>query len=251
MKKFALTALFFCAAGGLFAQEITGVIREISGMVEIKAPGSTAWVPARRGDVLRQDTVISTGLRSRALLSLGNSIVTVWPLSRITLAELTRASGRDDVLLSLRVGRIRAAVTPPKDGRASFTVLSPMATASVRGTVFDFDTVNLNVYEGQVDFSGASGAARMVPAGTRSFVNEADKTISPPVRAADQALSPTPPLGTGPESSAADGRASSFGAAAADTDPGTDTGPDTGPDTGGETPPPPGGGEGFTVDVTW
>jgi hypothetical protein len=177
----------------------------------------------------------------------------------MTLAELTRVSGKDEVLVDLRVGRIRAVVNPPRNGRVDFTVRSPVATASVRGTVFDFDTVNLNVYQGEVDFSASPGAAMPVnaapvnatpvKAGNWSSVNEITNTVSPPATATDRALTPAPPLGTASESAAGTSISSTTsGGAGGNTGVPGETPPGETPP--GETPPS-GGEEGFTVDVSW
>jgi hypothetical protein len=242
MKMYGITVLFFCVAGVLFAQESSGVIRELNGVVEIKAAGSDTWTLARRGDVLKQYTMISTGFRSSALISLGDSLITVRPLTRLSLTELTRLMETDKVLVDLRAGRIRAAVNPPRGGKVEFTVRSPNATASVRGTVFDFDVINLNVHQGQVGFSTPAGPALPVNAGSGSSVNEISQTVRPPVTVTDRALTPTPVAGIPGSGPGLDlGPISGTGSG---SNSGSDIGP--GPDPGN-----PSGDSGFTVDLNW
>jgi hypothetical protein len=76
-----------------------------------------------------------------------------------------------------------------------------MATASVRGTVFEFDTMNLKVAEGTVDFSpqragGVSPRAVPVSAGERSFIDTLTGSAVTPAVIARSNLSPPAPAGT-------------------------------------------------------
>ena len=159
-------ALFFFAAGGVFAQQ--AVIRDLAGTVEVKQAGSAKWEAASRGQALKGDTSISTGFRSTALIAIGDSLITVRPLTRMTLTELTRAQNAEKISLNLETGRVRVEVKAIEGGKTDFTVRSSAATASVRGTVFEFDTFNLTVSEGTVEFLGGSGAPVMVDAGSAS-----------------------------------------------------------------------------------
>jgi hypothetical protein len=142
-----------------------GYIRDVFGTVELKGPGGAGWTAARAGQRVTKDTVISTGFKSTALVALGNSTVTVRPLTRLSVEEILNIQGNETVSLSLRSGRIRADVTAPAGGRTDFTVRSPIATASVRGTSFEFDGVNLRVDEGLVHVTGGDGTAVYVGAG--------------------------------------------------------------------------------------
>jgi hypothetical protein len=171
MKKAILVFLLVVISGlnfGVFAQN--GVIKEFTGMVELKPAGTANFVPATAGAQVRQDTVISTGFKSSALLEVGSALITVRPLTRLTLTEITASQGTETLNLSLQTGRLRVDVNPPAGAKASFTVVSPTATASVRGTSFFFDTMNVRVREGTVAFKGNSGYAVQVPAGSFSGV---------------------------------------------------------------------------------
>jgi hypothetical protein len=142
--------------------------------------------------------VISTGFKSTALLVLGNSTITLQPLTRLSLEELMETRGDEQVEVYLRTGRVRAEVRPPVGGTTVFTVRSPIATASVRGTVFDFDTVNLTVTEGQVQFAGATGSPVPVRGGESSSVDEAISTASVPREEQAADLAPVVPPGAEP-----------------------------------------------------
>ena len=151
MKKLLTTILFWAAAVLTFAQNPEAVIREITGTVELKRPGSN-WVAANTGDRIDRATVISTGLRSFALLAAGNSIVTVRPVTRLTLEDLLSRDETETMNISLQTGRIRVDVTPPAGLKSDFTVRAPTVTASVRGTSFEMDTTGIQVLEGTVSY---------------------------------------------------------------------------------------------------
>jgi hypothetical protein len=75
-----------------------------------------------------------------------------------------------------------------------FTVRSPIATASVRGTVFDFDTDNRRVDEGTVSISGTDSTAVYVAAGQSSSPDPVSGKTAAPVETA-VAMTPPPPAG--------------------------------------------------------
>jgi hypothetical protein len=191
-KKAFMGLTFLLAAGIVCAQE--AVIREINGTVEVKTSG--AWIPAQRGQELRRDTVISTGFKGSALIAIGNSTLTVQPLTRLSVEELVRAGSEEKVALNLRAGRIRADVKPPVGGTTEFTIRSPSATASVRGTSFEFDGIRLKVDEGRVHVSGGDRSGTYVGAGHQIITNiETGQTLSAAETAREE-LTPAMPAGT-------------------------------------------------------
>jgi hypothetical protein len=193
VKAAILGVMIFAGAGVLFAQE--AVIREISGTVELKASGAADWSPARRGQEVGRNTVISTGFRSTALIVLGNSTILVQPLTRLSVEELVRSGGGERVSLNLRAGRVRADVSPPLNGTTEFTVRSPTATASVRGTSFEFDGIRLRVDQGRVHMSGGDRSGTYVGAG-REVAMDLETGRTPGVaEAAREALAPPLPAG--------------------------------------------------------
>jgi hypothetical protein len=192
--------------GGLFAQDAgQAVVREISGTVEVKVPGAADWVPAERGQVLEIRTLISTGFKSSALLAIGNSALSVQPLTRLSLEELIRAGNSENVDLNLRAGRVRANVRPPVGGTTSFVIRSTMATASVRGTVFEFNGMELRVEEGRVHLSGDGGNGAYVGVGHLGRTDNETGRVAGAAETAREALSPAMPAGAdqAPETPAA------------------------------------------------
>jgi len=199
MKKVFFVVLMMCAAFAVFAQNtsrLTGVIRELTGEVELKPAGATAFTPARVGSEVAQNTVVSTGFKGTAIIAIGSSTITVKPLTRLTLSEIQESANAENVNLNLQAGRVRVDVKPPEGTRANFTVQSPSATASVRGTSFDFDTLNLNVFEGTVAFAGGSGVTVPVAAGFASYVGTMGSAANPQ-ETKREGLHPLPPVGFG------------------------------------------------------
>jgi hypothetical protein len=189
---------FLLGMGGLFAQEAgtsQTVIREISGTVEVKTPDAVAWAPASRGQVLEQGMLISTGFRSSALIAIGNSTLTVQPLTRISLEELAQTGNSEKVDLNLRAGRVRANVKPPAGGTTEFAVRSPTATASVRGTEFEFNGIQLRVDEGRVHLTGNGGSGTYVGTGHLARTDIETGRAAGPAETTQEALTPEMPAG--------------------------------------------------------
>ncbi|MDR1287829.1 MAG: FecR family protein [Treponema sp.] len=189
----------FCAALGMAlcfnAGAQTAVVRETSGTVEVKAPGAAGWKAAEAGQELERTSLVSTGFRSTALVMIGNSAVTVRPLTRLSLEEIAANQNNERVTLNLRAGRVRADVRPPAGGKTDFSVRSPTATASVRGTVFDFDGTRLAVEEGRVRLWGASVTRSYIGAGHSSAVDPETGRTASVIEALKEKLTPALPEG--------------------------------------------------------
>ncbi|MDR1352609.1 MAG: FecR family protein [Treponema sp.] len=188
MKRILTVILFSLSLSLLPAQAPEAVIREINGTVELKPNGQADWIPAKTGDILAVSTLVSTGFRSSALIAAGSSSILVHPLTRLSLEELISRDETETIQVGLRAGRLRVQVTPPLAGKSDFTVKTPIATASVRGTVFDIDTLNLRVSEGEVRYEGAgSRAVRpvQVNAGQNTWVDSAAGGALNPLTAAE------------------------------------------------------------------
>jgi hypothetical protein len=187
---------------------------------------------------------ISTGFKSTAVVAVGGAVITVRPLTRLTLEEIAGGPGAEEAGIYLRAGRVRAEVTRPSGGTIDFSVRSPSVTASVRGTVFEFDTVNLSVGEGRVLYAGRNGSLAFVRAGERSTVDERNYAVTAPREETAVSFAPEPPPGS-EEGGILNGAAS----AAAPAAPAAPAVPDTTPVTP-DTPAAPGDAE-ITVTAGW
>jgi len=161
----------------VFAQ--TAVIKDITGTVELKPSGVADFVPARVGTEVAQNTIISTGFKSTALVQARSAVIAVRPLTRLTLTEIQASQGTETLNMNLQSGRVRVDLNPPAGSKASLGVSSPTATASVRGTSFDFDTRNLNVHSGTVAFMGQWGYQVSVQEGHTSAVGASGTAAAP------------------------------------------------------------------------
>ncbi|GHV96241.1 iron dicitrate transporter FecR [Spirochaetia bacterium] len=194
MKKLLVCCFLLVICGSsVFAQDMTAVFLEVSGTVEIKEEGAAVWKTATPGLSAGKNTIVSTGIKSSAVLSLGSSRIEVRALTMLTLEDLTRQGSAEEASLYLRTGRVRAEVRPPTGTRVDFSVKSPSATASVRGTSFEFDGVHLQVNDGRVLLAGSNGQRGYVNGGQRSYVDENNSRIVPPFETEISQLSPSIP----------------------------------------------------------
>ena len=168
MKRIILSLLLTWIYLNAFAQQ--AVIREVSGTVEVKASGASSYVAANAGDRIAEDTLISTGFKSTALIEAGSTLIAVRPLTRLSLTEIRTTIGNETLNVNLASGRVRVDVNPPAGTRASMGVSSPTATASVRGTGFEMDLRRIIVVEGRVSYNGSRGGLVIVDASYDSSV---------------------------------------------------------------------------------
>ena len=196
MLKRTLCITLLLAGAVLCAFAQSGVISEFSGTVELKPVKASSFIPAKTGDVVEADTIVSTGFRSTAVIKVGSTTIAVRPLTRLSLAEIRSESGSETLKVDLQAGRVRVDVKPPAGTRANTSVQSPSATASVRGTDFEFDARNLKVYEGTVVLRGNDDMEIPVPAGASSYVDPYGRVVDP-VEASRESLTPPAPVGTG------------------------------------------------------
>jgi len=212
MNKYFTVVLMLCiASGGIFAENSAnslvednpsadvqcGVILELTGNVYLKPAGSSVFTAAKAGDAIAPNTVVSTGFKSTAVIASGCSVITVRPLTRLSLSENTN--------VNLQTGRVK--IDASAGTTANCTIQSSYAAASVQGTDIEFDTVNIKVNEGTLAFYGISGPAVMVKTGGKSSIGADGK----PSDTALTSLLPSAPTGGVPSSG---GKASSGGGGA-------------------------------------
>lgn len=168
MKKISAVVLLLTIPVA-FTLAVATVV-EVDGLVEVRVDGG--WQTLGVGDELPADATIATGFRSRAIVRVGSSTITVEPLSQVSLASVSIGETREQVDLDLPFGEIRAEVKRDVTRDAlrgvEFRVMSPLSTAAVRGTVFTYDGVELGVAEGRVELLNAYGQWHSVAAGQRS-----------------------------------------------------------------------------------
>ena len=142
-------------------------LQSITGSVYI-LNGEGIWEPGSVGMALGSGDTISTGFGSTASIEMGDSMLRVDPVSRLTVEELTRVNGTISTQLYLHLGRIRAEVHSAEGLKNDFRLRSTASTASVRGTEFEYDGKNLYVDEGDVALTNLIGQAHSVREGQQS-----------------------------------------------------------------------------------
>jgi hypothetical protein len=193
MKRIVLLFLVIFVFTAMQAAAQTAVIKEITGTVELQTSAGGEWIPAKTGDVIQKATIVSTGFRSTAIITVGSSNITVRALTRLALEEIIILNETETVNLNLSSGRLKVDVNPPAGTRADFTVTSPSSTASVRGTSFEMDTVSIRVVSGAVSYAPATVAARpvTVSSGNESLINTDTGKAEPPMVIAQVTRAPT------------------------------------------------------------
>ena len=154
-----------------FAQ--SAVIRETTGRVEIRVPGGQ-WQSAVLGRSVPIGSSISTGFDSTAVLEIASATLRVRPLTRLSLEDLYEQDDTVTTEVFLRVGRVRGEVRTTEGLQNDFRLRSPVSTAAVRGTEFEYDGVNLQVFDGVVAFSNLINQTRVVSRGASMATSGAD-----------------------------------------------------------------------------
>lgn len=136
MKRLASSLILACLAlSGVAAIEAKVV--SVSGKAE-RQKGSE-WVALAAGDVLKAGAVIQTGFKSQLVLNIKSanedSTLTVAPLSRMTIEQLSEKGNQDTTSVFLDSGSLKSSIKKTEDRRANYQVRTSVATASVRGTV--------------------------------------------------------------------------------------------------------------------
>ena len=194
MKRIFLALFVLIAVFSVHSQN--GVITEITGDVELKPASASAFGRASVGSQIAQDTVISTGFRSTAVIAVGSTTLTVRPLTRLTLAEIQSSAGEESLNIDLQTGRVRVAVKPPAGTRANTTVQTPSATASVRGTEGDIMDGNVETDNGSIFVTGKNGLGFMTTGGTSTSMG-LDGELKNPFVVTTEGLNPNAPPGSG------------------------------------------------------
>ena len=169
-SKVFIGILLLFAVSGAFGQR--ALIKDLAGTVEVKQPGASAREKAVQGQTIEGDTAISTGFKSNALIGIGSSVINVRPLTRLSFKEIRATAGTETISVGLQAGRVRLDLNPPVGAMGAYTVQTPPATASVRGTVFEMGIFELWVIEGSVEYRGTSGPSVIVDAVGYSYVDE-------------------------------------------------------------------------------
>ncbi len=116
---------------------ITARVLEVRGDAKHAPLGSKDWQPCQVDDEYPEETVLLTGVRSSVKLQIGTddtyTALVIEPASKTLLSEAYTTEDTKRVNIGVGYGRIRAGVV--EGGlKSDFTVESPVATLSKRGT---------------------------------------------------------------------------------------------------------------------
>ena len=201
LRKLLAAVLFSFAFVPVFALEAEVI--SVSGKVEIQK--GDAWVALKPGDIVKTGDLLSTGFKSEATLKIAESTLTLGPLTRLTVEKLAASAAADETNVFIDTGSVKAEVNHEENRRVGFKVSSPVATASVRGTVFTSDAAgNVKTILGLVSKGPAeSDTARIAEGDSATQVSfvpaEGESTATTPTSAVSE--KPGIPLYEGQSSS--------------------------------------------------
>ena len=132
MKKIIFLLLILFSVSVVFAATDVAVVNSVVGKVEVQI--NESWVQLKNGDILTSGSVISTGFKSSAVLYIGQSLIEVRALTRLTIEEIIEQNQNYNTTMFLDAGNIKADIKKSENKRVGFKVRTSVATASVRGT---------------------------------------------------------------------------------------------------------------------
>lgn len=157
MKKIISSLLIFAAlSAGVALFSADAEITYVKGKVEVQR--GNEWVSLKPGDKVAKNEMISTGFQSEAKVKLLDSIMSLGPVTRISVEELSAGKTQDKVNVYLKTGSVRSQVNHADSKRVTYQVHTAVAVASARGTDYSmFSTGETFVA------SGVVGVAAYVP----------------------------------------------------------------------------------------
>ena len=182
----------------LLKQEaVAATIAFVEGRAELRAQGAAPGQTLSKGDKIREGNQIQTSANASATVDFvdGSQLV----ILRDTIVSFTKLQGRSDakiasIQIDLKQGRVETRVTPRKNKKSIYEIITPTVQIGVRGTEFRVNAeeeslTRTEVLEGIVAAENPLGS-QSVPKGFGTLV-EKDKAPLPPI-----ALLPAPTVPT-------------------------------------------------------
>lgn len=151
-----LITLFLISQGQGFSQQVSG-----QGLVQFSSQ-TQSWIPLNvERDLIPGTRVFNPSPRS-IQVTLGGDTVSIGPFTEVTISSVR--TNQSPTVLQVPSGSIRAQVrtASPQERGVRFQIQSPVATASVRGTEFQFGWTNLRVASGDVEIQNLLGQSHSV-----------------------------------------------------------------------------------------
>ena len=198
LKKSILTfALVLFSFTTLMAE--SAKVLYVNGKVEVNRNNS--WIPLKVGDAVAVNETISTGFKSEAKISLYDSVMVLGALTRVTLDSLYKTADKDNVSVYLNTGAVRSKVNHTNTKRVAYSVTSPVATASARGTDFTVTASgNMSCSEGSIAVYpnyDKSRKASTVGSGAAKSEKQESQEVSESSETSDRKENPNQSAGSG------------------------------------------------------
>ncbi|MCX5676320.1 MAG: hypothetical protein NTX87_15065 [Planctomycetota bacterium] len=116
------------------ADKLVAVVKIVEGTVETRPALGQPWVPVKAGDSLAEGADIRTGFRARCVLEMNKNALQVGPLAVSRIDELRRDGETVRTRILLKQGSTETNVEKKNGVKNDFTIVTPTATLSVRGT---------------------------------------------------------------------------------------------------------------------
>jgi hypothetical protein len=168
MRRF----LFFClplmvCTAAAAADAIKAEVLKVEGRAQFRASNDADWQPLKTKIVLRQNASVRTDEGAKVVLAFGDgkAVATIHELSFVHITALAAKDSDSRIRLGLKRGSLWNKV---KKGSTRYTIYTPAAIASVRGTEFfveaDGKTRNsrIGVWDGSVEVGAARSQEKPV-----------------------------------------------------------------------------------------
>ena len=121
------------------AEDKPAKVVSVSGRAQKLLAGQDKWENLAAGDLLDKHTVIRTGLRSRVVLKFQDRAeVIIEDATKVGISEFLQSGNKVRARLGLKYGSLHVDV-PKQNGPTDFSVSTPVATLSIRGTAGNID----------------------------------------------------------------------------------------------------------------
>jgi len=173
-----LIVLFAFMTQSLFLVSRVAHTRWARGGVQVRRSNGGVWAPISKGTPVKAGDVLSTGTDGRAEFAWADG--TRWIVEPNTTLRVLRAGraswrGGEQTQFRLEQGKMWVRVAKALDAGSGFSVETPDARATVRGTVWSIETgrgkTRVGVWRGFVDVSAPSGGpSKRISPGTDALV---------------------------------------------------------------------------------
>ncbi|MEI6874052.1 MAG: FecR domain-containing protein [Spirochaetota bacterium] len=147
----------------------------------------TKTQPLTVGMKLAEGTALVTGPNSELVLDINGNSLTLKPLTTLRINSATMAPGKSSASVALKGGSVVSDVKQIQGVRTDFSISTPVATSSVRGTAHTVTYgpekgIEVSVSHGTVAVASPLGGTKPVPAGL-GYVQSASAPAPLPVTA--------------------------------------------------------------------